>query len=227
MRGVRGAGGGDRAAAQRRAQSVSRWRQPGRFAPTHAAAVAPVHAGRLHRVRHPRAGQRVVPHPLPPGGDAHRRHRTGERHARRQRRHRHRGLRPADRQADAVHLRSRSEGPRDARHPREVADPRSRRRHRPRADLQDLQGPAHLQDERRRHRLGAEPERLSPGRAAAQRVRVPVVERRGADVHHQRRPTEAGVREPERPEQPGHHPRAPHRRPRSRRRSPPTCSSTM
>ena len=46
----------------------------------------------------------------------------------------------------------------------------------------------------------------------AQGVRVPVVERRRATVDDQRRPPEARLRQPERPEQPGDDPRAPHHR---------------
>jgi hypothetical protein len=140
----------------------SRW-----VAAPDAAADAAVHAGCLHRVRHPRAGQRVVSRPLPPRGDARRGHRAGEHHARWQRGVGHRGLGPAHRQADAVHLRAGSEGPRDARHPREAADPGARGRRRPRAHLQDRQGSAHLPGARRRHRLGTEPQRLPSRRAPA------------------------------------------------------------
>ena len=59
----------------------------------------------------------------------------------------------------------------NARDSRQAADPGARRRYRPRAHLQDLQGPAHVHDERRRHRVGAQPERLPAGRAAAEGLR--------------------------------------------------------
>ena len=69
---------------------------------------------------------------------------------------------------------------REPRDPRQAADPGAARRHRTRADLQDLQGSAHLHDARRRHRLGAQPERLPARRAAAEGIRVHLVERRRA-----------------------------------------------
>ena len=81
-------------------------------------------------------------------------------------------------------------------------------RRRPRPHLQDLQGSPHLHDARRRRGLGAQPERLPSGRAAAEGVRLHLLERRGAAHHIIRRSAAAGVREPERAEQPGHHPRA-------------------
>ena len=60
--------------------------------------------------------------------------------------------------------------------------PVPRGRHRPRADLQDLQRCAHLHDARRRYRLGPQPERLSARRDPAARLRVHFVERgRAAD----------------------------------------------
>ena len=151
----------------------------GSLRPTRAADAA-VHAGRLHRVRDPQAGQRGVPDQVPARGDARRRDRAGQRDARRQRRVRRRGLRSAHRQAAEVHLSAGRQRSREPRDPRQAADSGAARRRRPRADLQDLQGSAHLHDARRRHRLGAEPERLPARRAAAERLRVHLVQRRRA-----------------------------------------------
>ena len=71
--------------------------------------------------------------------------------------------------------------PRDSR---EAAHAGARGRHRPRADLQDVQGSAHLHDERRRHRLGAQPQRLPARRRAAEGIRVHLVQRRRAADDH-------------------------------------------
>ncbi len=170
-------------AAQQRGrgrQSLSRRRQPGRIAPADAAAHAPVHAGCLHRVRDSQAGQRRVPDQVPAGRNQGRRHRAGQRHPRRQRRVGRRGLRSAHRQAAHLHLSAggqRSGQPRDSR---QAADSGAAGRRRPRPHLQDLQGSPHLHDARRRRGLGAQPERLPAGRAAAEGVRLHLLERRGA-----------------------------------------------
>ena len=103
--------------------------------------------------------------------------------------------------------------------PREAAEARAGGRHRPRADLQDVQGRAHLQDERRGHRLGPQPERLPARRRPAERLRVHFVERRGAAVDDDGWAAEDGVRESERAEQSGHDSRAQDDRRRSRRRT--------
>jgi hypothetical protein len=57
--------GAHRRAAARRQQPLSRRDEPGRIAASDAARDAPVHAGRLHRVRDPAAGQRSVPDQVP------------------------------------------------------------------------------------------------------------------------------------------------------------------
>ena len=98
--------------------------------------------------------------------------------------------------------------PDEPRDSRAAADAGARRRHRPRADLQDLQGSAHLHDERQGHRVGPQPQRLPARRAAAERLRLHLVERRRADDDDGGRPAEAGVRESERPEQSGDDSRA-------------------
>ena len=161
-----------------------------------------------------------------PGRNSRRRHRTGQRDARRQRRVGRRGLTtpaPASRSSSPT---SRSQRSRNARHPRHAADARARRRHRPRADLQDIQGPAHVHDARQRYRLGPQPQRLSPRRAATARIRLHLLERRRATHHRRRRPPQTRLRQPQRPKQPGDDPR-PQDGPRSfRRRNIPTCSST-
>ena len=119
-----------------------------------------------------------------------------------------------------------AERSRDTRDSRGAADSGAAGRRRPRPDLQDLQGSAHLHDARRRHRVGAQPQRLSPRRAAAERVRVHLVERRGAADNDGGWTAEAGVRESERAEQPGDDSRAKDAVRRSRRATTSTCSST-
>ncbi len=149
-------------AAAAREQPVSRGDQSRRLPSTLGAGDAPLHAGRVHGIRPARAGKRTVPDQVPARELEGRRDRNRERHARRQRRVRDRGLRSAHRQACGVQVRGARSG--NARHRRETPDPGAARRDRPGAHLQDLQGPADVHDERRRHRLGAQPERIPVGR---------------------------------------------------------------
>ena len=75
-----------RGRAARRQQRIPRRNQPRWIAAAHGAGDPPLLAGRLHRICDPRAWLGTVPHQIPAGGDARRRNRIGERHARRQRR---------------------------------------------------------------------------------------------------------------------------------------------
>ena len=136
----------------------------------------------------------------------------------------HRGLRSAHGEARRVQVRRTRSG--DPCHRREASHPGAARRDRPRAHLQDLQGSAHVHDERRRHRLGAQPERIPAGCPAAEGVLLHLVQRRRADEHDGRRPVEARVRQPERPVQPGDDPRAQNVGELYARAVPRTCSST-
>ena len=169
------------AAARRRRQSVSRRRESRRIAAADAAGHAAVLAGRLHRVCDPRARAASIPHPLPA-----RRNAAGATEL-------VNATRGGSEGSDVEVYDPRTGKPLKFTYEQEGNDPENHaihahaadsgagRRRRPRADLQDLQGSAHLHDARRRHRLGAEPERLSARRAAAQGLLVHLVERRGAD----------------------------------------------
>ena len=130
------------------------------------------------------------------------------------------------RRSAEVHLPAQAERAREPRHPCDAAAASARGRHRARPHLQDLQGSPHLHDAWQRHRLGPEPRRLPPRRDPAEGLRVHLVEHRRAAQHARRRTAEARLREPERPGELPHDPRAPGRRRRFRRRATPTCSST-
>ena len=106
-----------------------------------AAAAAPVQSGLVHGVCAARAGLRAIPNSISYGRDSARLDRARERDARRQRRNRRRGVRPANREATAVHVRRAG---RNARDSREAHHSRSAGRHRAGVDLQDVQGSAHL-----------------------------------------------------------------------------------
>ncbi len=82
-------------------------------------------------------------------------------------------------------------GQRRPRDSRRAAVPGARRRHRPRLDLQDLQGRPHLHDERQGHRLGAQPVRLPARCRAAEGLRVRLLRRGGAGVDAARRTAQA------------------------------------
>src|SRR3954468_11883599 len=94
----------------------SRWFVASRT-PRHATLLA----GSVHGVPDPRAGQRVVSHPLP-AGNGSRIHRADQRDARRQRRVGRGGLRSAHGEAPQVQLRAVAERSRDAPDPRDAAD---------------------------------------------------------------------------------------------------------
>src|ERR1035438_6866447 len=87
--------------------------------------------------------------------------------------------------------------------PRHAADSGSGRRHRPRPDLQDIQGRAHLHDARRGHRVGPQPEWIPAGRGASAGLLVHFLEHRRSARHAAGRPAEAGLRQPQRPKQSG------------------------
>ena len=218
---------GRRAGAGPGGQPVPRRHQPRRFAAADAAVDTTLHAGRIHRVRDPRARA------APPSASAFCRKKRESAPPSSSTRRAAAAKDPASKSSTrapaspAVHLRTGQNDPETHAIHAKLPMPVPARRHRPRADLQNLQGSAHVHDARRRHRLGAEPERVSPRRAAAERLRVRLVERGRAALDERGWTAEARVCQSEWTEQPGDDPRAPNIARRLRPRRPPTCFSTM
>ena len=183
--------------------------QPGRLAAAERAGVAPLHAGRLHRVRAARAGQRIVPDHVPARGDTRRRDRARQRHARRQRGIRHRSLRSAHRRAAEIHLRAVP-----ATIPRATPIRATLPMPVPEGGIGRVLIYKTYKDPRTYMMNGKDIvwvrslSGLPPRRRPAEGLRVHLVERRRADDDDGRRTAEARVRQPERPGQPRHDSRA-------------------